>query len=919
MIVAARTRVASNLPLGNGRRIGLPHAGAVVGGGSRSISNTALIAGGRRPRAPLSLVSSYNNATAHNARSFSSLPRSGGGSIVASNIARHNHTTFIATGCIVGCVVAGASAAGWYGGQVHTMAHMEAAESASSSSSIEGGMDDETTSLMDDVMDFLGLKSTTTGRTDSDVADAEGGDGNNVVDGTRQEEDDDSTRSSSEGGEKRGPGEHVRVPLDPELLDSLPIIPLATIHDPSGGDYEGRLLVSHEGVVYDVTEFANHHPGGRDLLLTASGLDLGHFFDNYTVHGNTTKAADWLAGMAVARLSREDALHARRGTDSVVHVERRHAWLNRARRRIIFVAATLPAWMTVRSCVRLVGWFVPGLGRLLARLVPVAVPGLTRGAEPLCVEADTEEDGDHDGDDVPKLAEGAPRVAVIGGGIAGCGTAWALRKSGFDVTLFEARAEISGNARTFDWDFSAQRPNAPEELQTVKSCCSVTAWPPLFYKNYTCLLDELGVETVHQPLSWFLNSKVPGAVGTLWAADPTPYEGSLRNVLKRDFDIYGRVVRFSDAMCNLLTLRWAPWRRGDSPSMYDSHTGIGLLNPMNVVPLYSMYRFMGGSELWWQVVFTPHYTASFLVDELRPFPAVFGPLIEAQIPLLPNEDNARSFESARSERDCHITTCQTWKDAGRGIREVFAKLTRNVDLRENTRVREVEVLPDGRKRVHDEFDNVLDVDRVVFACPANAVGNIHRSAGWLANTIFSTPVYADDHHPDSGHMHAVLHSDGSVIEAPHREECLKRASNYVEVTERTDGSINIENQYNFGVQTPGPGVYDMPLSEKPVMLISHALGDGKSIDEGLVVGTANHARAHPLYSGWNVMAMLSLRLVQGRDGIYYCSNWTTPGNCHDMSFLSGLVCAHAIGARYPFEENGEAKKDFHRMRDLMGI
>jgi hypothetical protein len=35
------------------------------------------------------------------------------------------------------------------------------------------------------------------------------------------------------------------------------------------------------------------------------------------------------------------------------------------------------------------------------------------------------------------------------------------------------------------------------------------------------------------------------------------------------------------------------------------------------------------------VVFTPHYTASFLVDELRPFPAVFGPLIEAQIPLNP--------------------------------------------------------------------------------------------------------------------------------------------------------------------------------------------------------------------------------------------------------------------------------------------
>jgi predicted NAD/FAD-binding protein len=103
------------------------------------------------------------------------------------------------------------------------------------------------------------------------------------------------------------------------------------------------------------------------------------------------------------------------------------------------------------------------------------------------------------------------------------------------------------------------------------------------------------------------------------------------------------------------------------------------------------------------------------------------------------------------------------------------------------------------------------------------------------------------------------------------------------------------------------------------MLISHALSEGKSIDPKMVRGTGNHARAHPLYSGWNVAAQLSLRLIQGRDGIYYCSNWTTPANCHDMSLLSGIICAHAVGAKYPFEENVEAKKDFHRLRDLMGI
>jgi cytochrome b involved in lipid metabolism len=35
--------------------------------------------------------------------------------------------------------------------------------------------------------------------------------------------------------------------------------------------------------VYDVTSFAGDHPGGKELLRTAAGLDLGHFFANYTV------------------------------------------------------------------------------------------------------------------------------------------------------------------------------------------------------------------------------------------------------------------------------------------------------------------------------------------------------------------------------------------------------------------------------------------------------------------------------------------------------------------------------------------------------------------------------------------------------------------------------------------------------------
>ena len=38
-----------------------------------------------------------------------------------------------------------------------------------------------------------------------------------------------------------------------------------------------------------------------------------------------------------------------------------------------------------------------------------------------------------------------------------------------------------------------------------------------------------------------------------------------------------------------------------------------------------------------------------------------------------------------------------------------------------------------------------------------------------------------------------------------------------------------------------------------------------------------------------------------------------------MSLLSGFVVANAIGAKYPFPEEVECKKDFNSMRQLMGV
>ena len=360
----------------------------------------------------------------------------------------------------------------------------------------------------------------------------------------------------------------VKVDLDPKIVEELPVMSIAEVRaaDGLGGDGQ-RLLASYEGIVYDVTEFANHHPGGRDLLRTAAGLDLKHFFVNYTVHGMSDKAANWLAPLAIGKLSLDDAETIAKETTPEVHVEKRHVVLGRSRRKLLLVTLTLPIWMALRAFIRMIGAIVPCVGRMMAAFMPVSVPGYSKGAERLNPRSELDEFEsvqDKNGNWIRQRKDNNNNnnnnnnkpysVAVIGGGVAGCGAAWALNRSGFKVTLFESRPQISGNARTFDWDFTPFKDSGKD---VVKSCVSVTAWPPIYYKNYTALLAELAIETVPMPLSWFLNSKVPGYEGTLWGADPRMHAGSLRKVFEKDFKAYAAAERFARITTDLFCLNCA--------------------------------------------------------------------------------------------------------------------------------------------------------------------------------------------------------------------------------------------------------------------------------------------------------------------------------------------------------------------------
>ena len=103
------------------------------------------------------------------------------------------------------------------------------------------------------------------------------------------------------------------------------------------------------------------------------------------------------------------------------------------------------------------------------------------------------------------------------------------------------------------------------------------------------------------------------------------------------------------------------------------------------------------------------------------------------------------------------------------------------------------------------------------------------------------------------------------------------------------------------------------------MFMSQCMHKDVEIDADQTVRTFSAPRSHPDLSVPNLIITQMLRLVQGKKGRYFCSNYAAPGNGHDLSFLSGLAVAGAMGAKYPFPKNKAALQDFDHMRLFMGV
>ena len=480
------------------------------------------------------------------------------------------------------------------------------------------------------------------------------------------------------------------------------------------------------------------------------------------------------------------------------------------------------------------------------------------------------------------------RVAVIGGGIAGFGAAWALARSGVEVTLLEAATEVGGNAKTIAW---------PDGKVTG---LSVLAWPAVYFRNYKSLLRALGIETAPVELPFYIRR----ADGEAFAHGRDAhlsrrYAGDLRR--------WSYLVAFVRRVNAFFAGKGAPL------SLYH----MSLLNPLNAVPLRLACALFGISAGFYHDLIVPLYASSFLSTDLAMTPLVIVPIIDDLI-------------STHA-----VPSMESWKASSR---DVFSRMAADtacigaLKVRAGRRVGFAYRDPaDGRWSltcIGAEPEFFSGFDRVVFAAGARAAADaLPNTWAWTAARLLLRSVaYCGG----PAFAKGVVHSDATVLPADLRTDLLRSYANYIEefgggggAARRYENTFILSSWYP-AVQSDGDdegenGRLSGSDARPPPMarLVTYDCRHPERLKG--VVGEVRNEWNHPVLSPLNLLVALLLRLLQGRRGAYYAGSMSTPGNGHDLSLCSGFAAAAAIGADYPFAADPDAAADFARLRGIMGL
>jgi hypothetical protein len=239
-------------------------------------------------------------------------------------------------------------------------------------------------------------------------------------------------------------------------------------------------------------------------------------------------------------------------------------------------------------------------------------------------------------------------------------------------------------------------------------------------------------------------------------------------------------------------------------------------------------------------------------------------------------------------------------------REVFDRMTATFTEAVHTDCEIVSVKRDGEGyRLRSRTGECFAADRIVFACQAPAALAALERPSRLERLLLGRVQYVDDVDPTFSRF--TVHSDTGIFPAEHRERIVSEFNTYVEVD--ADGRL----ECTFVLSAGNPGLRGLGRA----MLVT--FNSRKPIERP----EAEVALPNPTHtlSLRNLMVMIGMRRIQGRNGIHYCGSFTTPEGGHDLSFLSGLVVARRLGADHPFDVSDPATdpalSDYHQMQRIM--
>jgi predicted NAD/FAD-binding protein len=286
-----------------------------------------------------------------------------------------------------------------------------------------------------------------------------------------------------------------------------------------------------------------------------------------------------------------------------------------------------------------------------------------------------------------------------------------------------------------------------------------------------------------------------------------------------------------------------------------------------------------------------HYSDDFAKQVLLPILTTFSgcraPSLEYSLLYIAISFNMNLLSFFSS---CH------WRKLSGGIHQYLLKLQQQLSthIKLNCAVTKISLQQD-KVMVTLSNQQTIEVDQVIFACQAEIALGLINKPSESQQKILSAFEYVD--------VQSSIHTDKEALKLPNN------ATEYFQFELADNPTPDFPGYLTRVINHLKPyHDVDAPL------FVSFDRTD--KLDSDKIITTKNwrlpKLRPKDL---WNKM---QVRTIQGQNNLWYCgTDYSLTG--HEGAMVSGLVIAHHLGAKYPFEENWLAKSQFNTIKQFMGI